>query len=217
MGVGTPRASTSARAAARTSPERIHPTRHPRAPSPVIPAPLYPSFLRRQEPALPPPSPPIPNSSHQPPAPRILPFPNSSLPPTRGEVRWGVERRERPPAAEPPPAPLQSASTPPSFPRPLPVIPAQAGTRATFTVAPHPQFISPTPRPTHPPPSPIHPSPLPGGRLGGGCDAPSVDQRPSRRPHSLERIHNLVIPAQERRLGIGRELVRGFFDRADSG
>ena len=32
-------------------------------------------------------------------------------------------------------------------------------------------------------PKKIHPSPLPGGRLGGGWEAPSVHQRPSGRPH----------------------------------
>jgi len=45
------------------------------------------------------------------------------------------------------------------IPTPLSVIPAQAGTRATPTVATSP--------------SPIHPSPLPGGRLGGGYEATS--------------------------------------------
>ena len=34
-------------------------------------------------------NPPLPNTPSRP------PFPNSSLPPSRGEVRWGVERRER--------------------------------------------------------------------------------------------------------------------------
>ena len=61
----------------------------PRSPTPAPPsppAPLFrhtlrppPSFLRRQEP---------------PPLPATLPLPNSSLPPPRGEVRWGVEANE---------------------------------------------------------------------------------------------------------------------------
>ena len=54
---------------------------------PATPPPSFlrppPSFLRRQEPRRAPANPP-PN-----------PFPNSSLPPLRGEVRWGVEARDR--------------------------------------------------------------------------------------------------------------------------
>ncbi len=68
------------------------------------------------------------------------------------------------------------------IPAPFPVIPAQAGT---------------TP---NPPPSPIHPSPLPGGRLGGGCGAPSQHHRsPTPRsptPSPLRHTRALsVIPA----------------------
>ena len=55
------------------------PNRHPCAPHPP-PLRPQPSFLRRQEPTSP--------QHFFPP-----PFPNSSLPPSRGEVRWGVERR----------------------------------------------------------------------------------------------------------------------------
>ena len=130
MGGGTPRASTSARAAARTSPERI---------------PLPPSFLRLPPPSFPRPLPRHSCAGRNPPhpnAPKPLPQENSSLPPSRGEARWGVERRERPPATEPPPA-LSGAHPPtvipapltrhpctphPSFLRPLSVIPAQVGT-----------------------------------------------------------------------------------------
>ena len=68
---------------------------HSHAPSPPFPRPLSviptppPSFLRRQEPNRPPrrPTPPA--------APTPRPFPNSSLPPLRGEVRWGVGGPER--------------------------------------------------------------------------------------------------------------------------
>ena len=68
---------------------------------------------------------------------------------------------------------------PPSSPRPRrhscapSVIPAQAGTHACADAArPAPQ------RPIQAQsPSPIHPSPLPGGRLGGGWEAPIVHPR----------------------------------------
>ena len=128
----------------RTRPGRLsrhsHPSRHPCAPPS--------SFLRRQEPAPPPPSlrPPIvipaqagtcaPTAIPAPPssvipaqagtnqhAPSKLPQENSSLPPFRGEVRWGVGSHERPRRSYAPRSPL------PSFP-PHSVIPAQAGMRA---------------------------------------------------------------------------------------
>ena len=57
------------------------------------------------------------------------PFPNSSLPPSRGEVRWGVERCEPAPTALL--HPDRSPATPqPSFLHPSSVIPAQAGNQA---------------------------------------------------------------------------------------
>ena len=97
---------------------------------------------------------------------------------------------------------------------PRTVIPAPAGTRPTATPAPIPPplrplpsflrrqeplphlFTTPFPNPPHlllphpSPSSPIHPSPLLGGRLGGGWEAPSVDQRSCRRSGFLR-----VIPA----------------------
>ena len=118
----------------------------PRSPS-VIPAQAGtrappPSFLRRQEPALPlrhscagrnprTLSPSFPRSPSVIPAQAgtTHPFPNSSLPPFRGEVRWGVGGPERPPAAESGnPHPPRRIHTP-VIPAPLSVIPAQAGTR----------------------------------------------------------------------------------------
>ena len=66
--------------------------------------------------------------------------PNSSLPPSRGEVRWGVRRHA--PAHQSHPAPDRPC-------------------RTSIIPAPPPQWSG----------APIHPSPLPGGRLGGGCDA----------------------------------------------
>ena len=82
------------------------PSRHTRAP---------PSFLRRQEPLTPTPT----------------LFPNSSLPPSRGEVRWGVgvpsvRHRSRAPRS-PTPLPLHHPHAPP------PVAPC----------APHPSFLHP--------------------------------------------------------------------------
>ena len=48
------------------------------------------------------------------------PLPNSSLPPFRGEVRWGVGRPEPLPAAERPPAPSKAHPSLPPFLRPPP-------------------------------------------------------------------------------------------------
>ena len=81
---------------------------------------------------------------------------------------------------------LRAGSTGRAAPRSLtplpPVIPAQAGTH--------------THRTTHPPPapSPIHPSPLPGGRLGGGCEAANHHHRSCRAP--IAHAAPSVIPAQ---------------------
>ncbi len=67
------------------------------------------------------------------------PFPNSSLPPSRGEVRWGVEGCERLPTALLHPIAYASSPSHPRSPSfllssrhscPLSVIPAQAGTHA---------------------------------------------------------------------------------------
>ncbi len=187
MGGGKHRAATTDRVAAHTPPptppERIH--------TPVIPAPPFPSFLRA----------PFRHSCagrnranrhscagrNHPPS----PFPNSSLPPKRGEVRWGVGGTERPPSVHPSPPFTRHSRAPPP---PLSVIPAQAGTAPP--VIPAQAGTTPTPLP----PSPIHPSPLLGGRLGGGWEAPSRHQRSSGRPRSPprtppERIHTPVIPA----------------------
>ena len=107
MGGAKPRTSTTGHATPRSPtyiPLRFYPSRHSRAPLPVVPAPpsvipaplfpsflrSHPSFLRRQEP------PTKPN-------PHLFPFPNSSLPPFRGEARWGVEAREPAPPVMPRP------------------------------------------------------------------------------------------------------------------
>ena len=99
--------------------------RHPCAPHRHSCAPP-PSFLRRQEPTLPP---------HLPP-PQFIPPPSS-----KGEVRWGVRSRDRPPPLtfHPPPAPFPS---PPLLfpPRPLPpfVTPAP---HLRHSRAPPPSFL----------------------------------------------------------------------------
>ena len=210
MGGGRPRASTSGRAAARTLrsastppsfprplPSLLH-RQEPTAPLPPSPRPL-PSFLRRQEPTAPLPSFPRPlpvipaqagtrATSTVAPHPQFIPptphpphpLPNSSLPPSRGEVRWGVGGREPPPAAEPPPAPsgahprLRHPCTPlpsflrrqeptaclPSFLRPLRH--SCAGRNPRYLHRRPPSPIHPTnPSPTHPHPQFIPPTPHP--------------------------------------------------------
>ncbi len=117
------------------------------------------------------------------------PFPNSSLPPSRGEVRWGVggcERAQRQSVHQHPLRHYSSAH---------PIIPA-----------PFPSFLRrQEPRASTPTPSPIHPSPLSEGRLGGGWEvagghraSPSISTpsatTPARIP-SLPRPYS-VIPAQ---------------------
>ena len=124
-------------------PPRTHPhPHHSRAPPPVIPAQAGTRALPRHSCA-----------GRNPPNP-LPPSPNSSLPPFRGEARWGVGGIERLPAIAWLPVPSLGASTPPSSlrpnrhscagrnlrpsssflrrqePAPLLVIPAQAGTRA---------------------------------------------------------------------------------------
>ena len=151
------------------------PIAHP-TPPPSFPR-LSPSFLRRQEPTL--------RRGHLTTLtsrPALTHFPNSSLPPSRGEVRWGVGGHEpSPPSRARPNRSPHSPSVIPAplsvIPAPLSVIPAQAGTtlrRGYLTTL--------TSRPALTP-SPIHPSPLPGGRLGGGWEVTSR-LRQSRAPQS---------------------------------
>ncbi len=121
-----------------------------------------------------------------------LPFPNSSLPPSRGEVRWGVRGNARLPTAlaytpiAPPTIPAHSPPSPPTL--------RHSCAPTVILLRPHrhscapPSFLrrqEPTsPHLPSPPPSPIHPSPLPGGRLGGGCEATRVCQPLSPTPRS---------------------------------
>ncbi len=149
MGGERPRPSTSDRVAVqRPQPSFLHPPPSFPRPQPPFPRPQppfprpqppfprpQPSFLRRQEPPH-----------------TLTPSQNSSLPPSRGEVRWGVRGHDRPPAIESPSsasnrhsctpnhhscAPQPSFLHPqPSFLRPSTVIPAQAGTTQTPTPLP---------------------------------------------------------------------------------
>ena len=216
MGGGTPRTSTAARAtprspAPRPNRPRLSPFRHSCAPPSVIPtqagtrATSPPSFLRRQEPPNKPPL--LPNSSPTYDE-KGAQLPNSSLPPLRGEVRWGVERHEpAPPIAPRPDRPLlrpnrprlspfrHSCAPPPATPAPL--LPSFLRRQEPPNKPPLLPNSSPhtTKRarssPIHPPHttkrarrSPIHPSPLSGGRLGGGWNATSQHRRPRATPQS---------------------------------
>ncbi len=135
-----------------------------------------PSFLRRQERAL---------TAGIPPSPRPTLFPNSSLPPSRGEVRWGVERRKPAPQSRHAPiARVAFRSTIPALPRRSSPSVVPLSRHSSFSVIPARPFRhscvgrnARSPRASRrahaQPSSPIHPSPLPGGRLGGGWNAAS--------------------------------------------
>ncbi len=106
-------------------------------------------------------------------SPNTPPSPNSSLPPSRGEVRWGVERRE--PARQSRCAPIAWHRSPA-----LLLFRRSCVSSSSFLRRQEPRRPpaprhsgGPTTHPTSSPPSPIHPSPLPGGRLGGGWNAAS--------------------------------------------
>ena len=171
------------------------PVRHTRAPS-VIPAPPSvipappsvipappPSFLRRQEP---------PANTHR--------SPNSSLPPSKGEVRWGVGVPSRPHRScaprSPTPRPLRHSCTPSVIPAPPSVIPAPSPSYPR----PHPSFLR-----RQEPPANIHRSPnssLPPGRgeVRWGVGVPSrphwscAPRSPTPRPVRHTRAPS-VIPA----------------------
>ena len=159
------------------------PSPSPHAPSPSFlrPSPSFlrssPSFLRRQEPRLYP--------HPRAPPPQFTPplfqgrVPNSSLPPPRGEVRWGVGGHARATAV------FQHPNRPPEL--------ASATTRPPrhFCAPPRHSCAGRNPGSTHTPrtPSPIHPSPLPGGRLGGGWEAARVQQPLSNTPTTHPSSH----------------------------
>ena len=143
MGGGTPRAHTS------HAPPRKSPTpptlRHSRAPLPSFLRPL--SVIPAQAGTTPrpiPASPPL--------------FPNSSLPPGRGEVRWGVGRREPPPPAlhapitHPTPLSIFPAPSPSFLRRQEPPLPPNHATltpeQECRTMPPSPQHRRPAPHPS---------------------------------------------------------------------
>jgi len=129
--------------------------------------------------------------------------PNSSLPPSKEEVRRGWEassERQPPPIPRSlPPSSLHLSPTPrsllPSFLRPPP----------SFLRGQEPARLPQQP----PPPSPIHPSPLPGGRLGGGWEVPSERQPPSYTPISPRHFPaSPVTPVPHRHSCAGRKPLR---------
>ena len=128
--------------------------------------------------------------------------PNSSLPPFRGEARWGVRRTERPPAIVRAAPPTAAARVSPTG---IPVPPHRRSAHLInrHSCAPFPSFLrrqEPARARHHFTPPPIHPSPLLGGRLGGGCGAPSDHQRFVRAAH-LPRRHSCAsnIPTARQR------------------
>ena len=107
------------------TPNRL--SHHSRTPSPVIPAPPFPSFLRRQEP----------------PAHPYSPLPQFIPPPFQGEARWGVGA----------PSQRQPLSNTPNrlshHSRALSVIPAQAGTSCALSVIPAQAGTTTSPQPCY--------------------------------------------------------------------
>ena len=170
MGGGRLRASTSDRVPLPPHSSRVHPRfrtllrsppHTPPPPSLFLPPPP-PSFLRRQKPGnLHPQYPPQhPANPHT--------FPNSSLPPSRGEVRWGVRRNERPPATECP-----SRPTPPER------IHASVYPLHPFRTPCAPSAYTPTPPPytAAPPLSSFLRRQEPTARRGGSVPPPLAAER----------------------------------------
>ena len=152
-----------------------HPLRHSRTPHSVIPAP--PPVIPAQAGTHPPQHPPL--------------FPNSSLPPGRGEVRWGVGGNERPPAVvSRPNRPLHTLCRP-CRPTAIPAHPPRHS-RTPHSVIPAPPPVIPAQAGTHPPQhSPLFPnSSLPPKRgevrwgVGGNKRPPTVVSCPNRPLHT---------------------------------
>ena len=156
MGSEKPRASATGRVAPSLS--------YPRPP--VSPPRPLPSFLRRQEPRRSPSS--VRASTSRWPAQATSELPNSSLPPSRGEVRWVVGRHECAP-------PLGRTTIAYA----TPIRHSCAG-RNPDDLHRQCALQHPDGPPKPLPNSPIHPSPLSGGRLGGGWGATSVRHRSCR-------------------------------------
>ena len=132
------------------------------APEPVIPAQA--GTTPAPEPVIPAQAGTHPTHASPPTPPTPTPFPNSSLPPSRGEARWGVGGNEH------------TTAPAPTTPAPPIVIPAQAGTTPAPPATPAPPTVTPAPPTvipaqagttphTHPPPIPPFPnSSLPPSR-----------------------------------------------------
>ncbi len=163
------------------------------APNPVIPAPdsVIPAQAGTHDHPINDPTTPAP------------PFPNSSLPPGRGEVRWGVQSTEHTAAPSPDDYPTTNPpfDHPDHFPAPDSVIPAQAGTDDHFPPDDH--------QPPYNPPGylpPLHP--LPGDPALNTLptdddithdpfvDDPAIDDPVIPAPPSVIPAPNPVIPAQ---------------------
>ncbi len=169
-------------------PSRARPDRSPHSPSAqsrvpqsplrspsVIPAP--PSVIPAQAGTHAPPR--VSHHAHQPPS--SHPFPNSSLPPSRGEVRWGVGGHEPPPPSRAP-----RSLTPPS-----------AQSRAPQSLTPLP--LRPVARPDH---SPHSPSVIPAPPLRHSCagrnHAPPRASHHAHQPPSSHPFPNSSLPPSSR-------------------
>ena len=145
----------------------------------------------------------IPAQAGTPHPPTLPRFPNSSLPLLGGRLGGGCEatshrrRSFAPPIAHAAPRPPHARLSPTGIPAP-PHRHSCAGRNPRAPKAPSQST-----------PSPIHPSPLLGGRLGGGCGAPSHRRRSfappiihaappiahAAPPTATARIVSIIIPA----------------------
>ena len=173
-----PSGSPTGKCAEREQPPRPVHTNHALHPPAVIPAP--PSVIPAQA-----------GTTHPTPSPSS---PIQSLPPFRGEVRWGVGSHEPTHHARPAPIPTPRLRRPRPLRQPAHFRHSCVGRNPGDLQRPRSSRVSchaHHPANTHAP-SPIHPSPFPGGRLGGGWAATS--QRTQRAPPQSRR-HPSVAPA----------------------
>ena len=128
-------------------------TRHSRAPRsptpPILRHPCAPTVI-------PAPSPRHSCAGRNPHAPSRFPQENSSLPPSRGEVRWGVGRTERAPLAAC--TPIARTTHPPSYLRPPPSLLRTPAFPTPPPPPPHPTSVIPAPRSVIPAPRSVIPA-----------------------------------------------------------